>query len=136
MQIQDDYLDCYGDPETIGKIGTDIEDSKCSWLICTVLKLASEGDKEVIQVRIDLSIINLIPSRPLPRSLHQANYGRKDAECVARIKKIYKDLNVEGRFREYEDESYKSLCSAIDEQTLLPKEVFTSLLNKIYKRQK
>ncbi|GAX81541.1 hypothetical protein CEUSTIGMA_g8969.t1 [Chlamydomonas eustigma] len=114
FQIQDDYLDCYGDPEVIGKIGTDIEDNKCSWLICTALKHADKEQTKVIE----------------------ANYGKKDKDCVAAIKKLFVELKMEERFKEYEEESYKRLTAAIEEQKLVPQAVFTIFLSKIYQRQK
>ncbi|WIA39084.1 hypothetical protein OEZ86_005226 [Tetradesmus obliquus] len=114
FQIQDDYLDCYGDPAVIGKIGTDVEDAKCCWLVCTALKEASEEQKDVIK----------------------ANYGQKDPAAVAKVKEVYAQLGLASKFEAYEAQSHAQLSATIEEQSLLPKQVFTSLLAKIYKRQK
>lgn len=70
------------------------------------------------------------------RLLLQANYGQKDPAAVAKVKEVYGQLGLAGKFEAYEAESYSRLSSTIEEQTLLPKHVFTSLLKKIYKRQK
>ena len=51
FQIQDDVLDCFGDPSVIGKIGTDIEDNKCSWLVVQALQRADARQRAVIEVR-------------------------------------------------------------------------------------
>jgi farnesyl diphosphate synthase len=51
FQIQDDYLDCYGAPEVIGKIGTDIQDNKCSWLVCQAKNLATPSQLKTLRVR-------------------------------------------------------------------------------------
>eukprot|EP00879_Flechtneria_rotunda_P022682 GHRR01023954.1.p1 GENE.GHRR01023954.1~~GHRR01023954.1.p1 ORF type:complete len:164 (+),score=64.70 GHRR01023954.1:628-1119(+) len=114
FQIQDDYLDCFGDPAVIGKVGTDIEDAKCCWLVCTALQQANEQQQEVIK----------------------ANYGQKDPDAVNKVKGVYRQLDLPGKFEAYEAESYAKLISTIEEQGLLPKQAFTSLLKKIYKRQK
>jgi farnesyl diphosphate synthase len=68
FQIQDDYLDCFADASVLGKIGTDIQDNKCSWLICQALQSAS----------------------PTQRALIAENYGKDDDTCVQKIKTVYK----------------------------------------------
>ena len=49
--LQDDYLDCYGDPTVTGKIGTDIQDNKCSWLVVTALEVMTPEERVVLEVR-------------------------------------------------------------------------------------
>lgn len=121
FQIQDDFLDFAGTPEQIGKIGTDIIDNKCSWCINSALALAS----------------------PEQRKLLDANYGRKDAQAEARVKALYEELGLRERFAKYEEEAYQritGLIKTIPERAKgeegLKREVFTSFLNKIYKRTK
>uniref|UniRef100_A0A061RPF1 Farnesyl diphosphate synthase n=1 Tax=Tetraselmis sp. GSL018 TaxID=582737 RepID=A0A061RPF1_9CHLO len=114
FQIQDDYLDAFGDPEFIGKVGTDIEDNKCSWLVVKALSKATAEHRKLLE----------------------EHYGKPEPEGVAKVKQIYRELGLEKDFQDYEAESYKKLCAKIEQQTVLPKSVFTSLLNKIYKRTK
>ncbi|QKX63667.1 uncharacterized protein TRUGW13939_10838 [Talaromyces rugulosus] len=117
FQIQDDYLDGFGSPETIGKIGTDIQDNKCSWLINQALEIVT----------------------PEQRKLLDEAYGRKDAALEAKVKVLYNDLKLEQRYKDFEEKRVGELrekISAVDESDGLKKEVFSAFLDKIYKRSK
>lgn len=48
FQVQDDFLDCFGNPDITGKIGTDIQDNKCSWLAVVCMQRASEEQKQIM----------------------------------------------------------------------------------------
>lgn len=49
FQAQDDFIDCFGDPVITGKIGTDIQDGKCSWLAVVAMQRASLEQKEIMK---------------------------------------------------------------------------------------
>ncbi|KAH0869389.1 hypothetical protein HID58_076411 [Brassica napus] len=123
FQVQDDYLDCFADPETLGKvltpanalIGTDIEDFKCSWLVVKALERCSKEQTEILY----------------------ENYGKPDPSNVAKVKELYKELDLEGVFKEYESKSYEKLIGVIEaHQSKAIQAVLKSFLAKIYKRQK
>lgn len=115
FQIQDDYLDCFGDPEVIGKVGTDIEDYKCSWLIVQAMELANENEMKILY----------------------ENYGKSDPKCVAEVKSVYRELDLQDIFLEYESRVYKHLVSTIDAETdRAIRDILKSFLKKIYRRKK
>nr|AOX15288.1 farnesyl diphosphate synthase 2 [Withania somnifera] len=115
FQVQDDYLDCFADPEVLGKIGTDIQDFKCSWLVVKALELCNEEQKKILY----------------------ENYGKDDPACIAKIKTLYSDLKLEEVFLEYEKKFYEKLTSSIAAHpSKAVQAVLLSFLGKIYKRQK
>ncbi|KAL8147728.1 farnesyl pyrophosphate synthase [Apium graveolens] len=115
FQVQDDYLDCFGAPEVIGKIGTDIEDFKCSWLVVKALELSNEEQKKFLY----------------------ENYGKEDCASVAKVKELYNTLKLEDVFAEYESKSYEKLINFIEAHPSTSVQAVLKLfLGKIYKRQK
>ncbi|KAK3905325.1 farnesyl pyrophosphate synthase [Staphylotrichum tortipilum] len=117
FQIQDDYLDNFGLPEHIGKIGTDIMDNKCSWLVNQALAIVTPEQRRVLE----------------------ENYGRKNKDNEAAVKKLYDELQLEQRYKDYEEKvvgDLRALIAKIDEAQGLKKGVFEAFLGKIYKRSK
>ena len=117
FQVQDDYLDCYGTFEQIGKVGTDIKDNKCGWLCVQALKLCTPEQLKVLE----------------------DNYARQDDACEARVKALYRDLDLEKRYKAFELESHASLTKLIEEVCAggaLPPAIFTDFAEKIYFRSK
>ncbi|KAF9232238.1 isoprenoid synthase domain-containing protein [Melanogaster broomeanus] len=122
-QVQDDFLDYAGAPEQIGKIGTDIVDNKCSWCVNIALSVATPEQRKVLD----------------------ENYGQKDAGKETTVKALYDELRLREIYAVYEEsakERIDKLIQQIPEPEagidggVLRRAVFTSSLNKLYKRTK
>jgi len=112
FQVCDDMLDCYGDPLVTGKLGTDIQNGKCSWLITTVLGMCDTDQKHILE----------------------KHYGSLEPSDVSMVRAVYQDLKVQEVFDKYEEEVHHTLMERIDQVEGIPKEVFTFFLDRIYKR--
>ena len=110
FQLQDDYLDCYGNENDFGKkIGGDIIEKKKTFLYLKALELVSNETKS-----------NLIS---LYNSPHKDNQQK-----IALVKEIYNNCNIENEvvleIKKYTDNAFKILDS-LD----LPKEKHEFLHN-------
>ena len=122
FQAQDDFLDCYATPETLGKIGTDIQDKKCGWLFTKAYhELANDDQKKFLD----------------------EHYGKCKVGSPEeiKIKELYTELGLKGIYAQYEADSYKKIMSLKNSsagETLssagVPWVVFEKFLAKVYKR--
>lgn len=87
FQAQDDFLDAFGDPQVTGKIGTDIEDNTCTWLIVRALERCS----------------------PQQRALLERHYGNKHSDSSQRVKQLYRELQLPELFQQFEQSSFEQL---------------------------
>lgn len=113
FQIQDDFLDCFGDPAVIGKNGTDIQDGKCTWLAVVALQRATPAQKQIME----------------------ESYGSDKPEDVARIKDLYEELQLPHTYSVYEEATYDLLRTQIQQVTRgLPHDLFFKILDNIFRR--
>lgn len=106
-------MDCFGDPEVTGKIGTDIQEGKCSWLAVVALQRAN----------------------PTQRKIMEENYGKADEKSVKIIRQLYEELSLPNTYAIYEEESFNIIRTHIQQLSQgLPHKLFFKFMEKIYKR--
>lgn len=113
FQMEDDYIDVWGDTKKTGKIGTDITDGKCSWVIITALKFCSEEDKNLLR----------------------KHYGNKTDESDSIVRILFDKLNIKNLFKNEKIRIIENIKREIDDfrrnQFPLNTEIFVNILNKI-----
>uniref|UniRef100_A0A2K6MC71 Farnesyl pyrophosphate synthase n=1 Tax=Rhinopithecus bieti TaxID=61621 RepID=A0A2K6MC71_RHIBE len=111
FQIQDDYLDLFGDPSVTCKFGTDIQDNKSCWL---VVQWATPEQYKILK----------------------ENYQQKEAEKVARVKALYEELDLPAVFLQYEEDSHSHFMGLTEQYAVpLPAAIFLGL-HATYRRMK
>jgi geranylgeranyl diphosphate synthase type II len=119
FQLQDDYLDVYGDPEKFGKqVGGDIISNKKTYLLIKAMELAGETEKQALDHWLKAS-----PLQP--------------AEKVEAVKAIYDQLGVAELLRA-EMNAYSDRAFGVLHSLSLPEEkscMLSSYLDELAGRQ-
>merc|ERR1719356_1682377 len=101
FQAQDDYLDCFGTPEQIGKIGTDIQDKKCGWLFVHAFHGLANPEQKAILTSL---------------------YGKCKVQTPEeeQVKQLYQQLGLRELYHKYEQESYDKIMSLKGSVKIVP----------------
>ncbi|KAF5343108.1 hypothetical protein D9758_016002 [Tetrapyrgos nigripes] len=148
FQIQDDFLDFSGLPSEIGKVGTDIVDNKCGWVVNTALNLTSSNPDLAPAPSSPASALS--PERraelrkvleasygvkPTPEEVQKAKDMRAQAEregrdpqneqgylgeAEKRVKGVFEELGIREIYREYEEGVVGKLNKMIEEEVIEP----------------
>lgn len=108
FQCQDDWIDIYGTSAKIGKVGSDIQEGKVTWLFAKAMEVGNEQQKKLLM----------------------ENNGHKEQEKVDIVKQIYSDLHIEELCIQHQDQEYqiiKDTMSKIDDR--VPKGLIQFLIS-------
>lgn len=98
FQVQDDYLDCYGDAQKIGKqVGGDIVAGKKTFLLIKTLEMATEVQRREIR---ELA-------------------GAAPADKVAGMLAIFSTCGVDAWAREVKEQYHAAACRSLDDVAVL-----------------
>lgn len=121
FQIQDDYLDAFGNPENVGKkLGGDIVENKKTFLLVKALELADESTKNELQ------------------EIYFQNFHSSSNTKVNRVLEVFKKLNID-QISASESDRYFELAKVELENTSLDtdqKANFLNLLKLLQTREK
>ncbi|CCW66323.1 unnamed protein product [Phytomonas sp. Hart1] len=117
FQVQDDVMDCFTPPEKLGKVGTDIQDAKCSWLAVKFLEVASPDQIQVFK----------------------KNYGQDEEKKIAIVKRLFEETKLLKHFQTYEEgialEVHRLITDLTKQSAAFGRSV-QMLWDRTYKRQK
>ncbi|XP_075150433.1 uncharacterized protein LOC142224537 [Haematobia irritans] len=112
VQAQNDLLDCFGKPEVTGKIGTDIQENKCSWLAVECMQRASEEQKLIME----------------------ECYGKNDPKMVQCVKDLYNSLDLVKVYADLENDSMEKIRMDLENATSgVPRKAIIQILDAIRK---
>lgn len=115
LQVQNDFLDCYGNPEVVGKESMDIREGKCTWLAVVALQRATTHQ----------------------RAVFERSYGNSDQESIQIVRDLYEELGLPNTYSLYTEKTYNLIRTHIQQMSgRLPHKLFITILEMVYGKEK